>query len=116
VGRRNRRREKLTAPSSTYTGARGDTLTLRGALSPATRHQYAQTLAGNQLSQEDAWQRAVEFLFERLAVRWVTADAPIDRQRELLMRFRHASTEERTWIRTVLREHCAEHFPDIDAP
>jgi hypothetical protein len=116
VGRRNRRREKLTAPNSAYTGAHGDTLTLRGALSPATRHQYAQTLAGNQLSQEDAWQRAVEFLFERLAVRWVTGDAPIDRQRELLMRFRAASTGERTWIRTVLREHCAEHFPDIDAP
>jgi hypothetical protein len=116
VGRRNRKRERLTAPNSAYTGAHGDTLTLRGALSPATRRQYAQALAANQLSQEDAWQRAVEFLFERLAVRWVIEDAPIDGQRELLMRFRAASTEERTWIRTVLREHCAEHFPDIDAP
>lgn len=116
VGRRNRKRERLTASNSDYTDTHGATLTLRGALSPATRHQYAQTLAGSQLSQEDAWQRAVEFLFERLAVRWVIEDVPIDRQRELLMRFRAASAEERTWIRTVLREHCAEHFPDIDAP
>ena len=37
---------------------------------------------------EDAWQRAVELLFERLAVRWTIEGAPIVRQRELLMRFR----------------------------
>jgi hypothetical protein len=125
VGKRSRRRadadagkhpEKLIAPSSDYTDAHGNTLTLRGALSPATRGEYAQTLSGNQLSQEDAWQRAVEFLFERLAVRWVIADAPIERQRELLLRFRATGAEERAWIRTVLREHCAEHFPDVQAP
>lgn len=125
MGKRSRRRadadgsnrpEKLIAPSSDYADAHGNTLTLRGALSPATRREYAQALSGNQLSQEDAWQRAVELLFERLAVRWVIADAPIERQRELLLRFRAAGAEERTWIRTVLREHCAEHFPDVQAP
>ena len=125
MGKRNRRRaaedggsrpEKLTAPRSDYTDANGNVLTLRGALSPATRREYTQTFAGNQLSQEDAWHRAVEFLFERLALRWVINDAPIDRQRELLLRFRAASAEERAWIRTVLREHCAEHFPDVQAP
>jgi hypothetical protein len=125
VGKRSRQRasaggdnrpEKLIAPGSDYTDAHGNTLTLRGALSPATRREYAQTLAGNQLSQEDAWQRAVELLFERLAVRWVIADAAIERQRELLLRFRAAGAEERAWIRTVLREHCAEHFPDVQAP
>ena len=49
-------------------------------------------------------------------MRWVIAGAPIERQRELLLRFRAASPEERAWIRTVLREHCAEHFPDVQAP
>jgi hypothetical protein len=116
VGRRNRKRERLTAPTSAYTDAHGSTLTLRGALSPATRREYAQTLVGNPLSQEDAWHRASEFLFERLAVRWVIDDAPIDRQQELLLRFRAASAAERTWVRKVLREHCAEHFPDIQTP
>jgi hypothetical protein len=133
VGKRNRRRtaesgrhdsdDKLTAPNSDYTDAQGAVLTLRGALSPATRREYADVLTGSgshpprpSATQEDVWQRAVELLFERLAVRWVIAGAPIERQRELLMRFRVASTEERTWIRTVLREHCAEHFPDIQAP
>jgi hypothetical protein len=27
-----------------------------------------------------------------------------------------ASQEERRWIRDVLREHLAEHFPDLQAP
>ena len=97
-------------------------LTLRGALSPASRREYARVLAGRgrtgrpAANQEDAWQRAVELLFERLAVRWSIAGAPIERQHELLQRFRAASPEERAWIRTVLREHCSEHFPDVQAP
>ncbi len=85
-----------------------------------TRVRYAQTLAGEAGSaastQEDAWQRAAELLFEHLAVRWVIAGAPIERQRELLMRFRAASPDERAWVRQALREHCAEHFPDVKAP
>jgi hypothetical protein len=128
VGKRNRRRsrgdtassDELVAPRSDYTDAQGSVLTLRGALSPATRREYAQMLAGTDgrpaANREDVWQRAVELLFERLAVRWSIAGAPIERQRELLMRFRAASVEERAWIRTVLREHCAEHFPDVQAP
>jgi hypothetical protein len=129
VGRRSRRRdklaspvtlEKLTAPTSDYADAHGNTLTLRGSLTPATRREYAQALSGvggrASSTQEDAWQRAVELLFERLAVRWEIAGAPIDRQRELLARFRAVSAEERAWVRGVLRDHCAEHFPDVQAP
>jgi hypothetical protein len=120
VGRRARQHEKLAAPSSDYADPQGNVLTLRGSLTPAARREYAETLAGGGAraagNQEDAWQRAVELLFERLAVRWVVEGAPIDRQRELLMRFRAASTAERGWIRDSLREHCAEHFPDVNAP
>jgi hypothetical protein len=113
---KQRRAPKLKAPSSDYSDAEGNVLTLRGSLSPGSRAEYAQALASNPLSREDAWQRAVELLFERLAVRWVLAGAPIERQRELLLRFRAASPEERSWIRQVMREHCAEHFPDVKAP
>jgi hypothetical protein len=116
VAKRNRRAPKLAAPSSSYTDPDGNVLILRGSLTPATRVQYAHVLSGNQLSREDAWQRAVEFLFERLAVSWEIAGAPIERQRELLARFRVASREQRDWVRGVLREHCAEHFPDVTAP
>jgi hypothetical protein len=110
----------MSAPTSDYTDAEGSVLTLRGSLGPGARAEYAQTLAGVRSSAaattEDAWQRAFELLFERLAVRWTIAGAPIDRQKELLARFRVASAGERAWIRDVLREHCAEHFPELQAP
>jgi hypothetical protein len=122
VGRRARNRDRLRAPSSDYTDPDGNVLTLRGSLKPAARREYAQTLAGAgsgaraAATQEDAWQRAVELLFERLAVRWTIAGAPIERQRDLLARFRVASPAERTWVREAIREHCAANFPDVDAP
>lgn len=116
MARRGPKRAKLKAPGSDYTDADGNVLTLRGSLTPGARREYAQILAGNPLSQEDAWQRAVELLFERLAQRWVIAGLPIERQRELLARFRVASPAERAWVRQSLREHCAEHFPDVTAP
>jgi hypothetical protein len=116
VGRRDRRQARLHAPTSDYVDADGSVLTLRGSLTPGARRHYAQALAGSPLSREDAWQRAVELLFEQLAVRWEIAGAPIERQRELLARFRAASSEERAWVRGALREHCAEHFPDVQAP
>jgi len=130
MGKRNRKKQRtagsdgsqLRAPSSDYTDADGNVLTLRGALSPAARRDYAETLSGGSsgaraaATQDDVWQRAVELLFERLAVRWSIAGAPIERQRELLARFRVASPAERAWVREAIRQHCAEHFPDVDAP
>lgn len=119
MGRRNRQREKLSAPTSDYTDPEGNVLTLRGSMTPATRREYADVVAGSgraAANREDAWQRAVEFLFERLAVRWVIADVPIEKQKELLQRLRFASQDERAWIRGALREHLAEWFPDVEAP
>ncbi|MCD6728166.1 MAG: hypothetical protein LT070_13140 [Solirubrobacteraceae bacterium] len=92
------------------------TLTLRCVLTAKTRREYAQTLQGNPLSREDAWQRAVELLFERLVVRWVVHDVPTDGQRELLLRLRAATPDERRFVRDALRGHCAEWFPDVEAP
>ena len=109
--------EAPSAPESEYRSASGDVLVLRGAMTPATRREYAATAAGSPLSREDAWQRAVEFLFERLAVRWeIAGTEAITKQKELLARFRFASADERRWIRDVLREHLAEHFPEMPPP
>jgi hypothetical protein len=119
MGRRSRargREERLRAPEGEYASPEGDVLVLRGALTPATRRAYADVLHGSPLSQEDAWQRAVEFLFERLAVRWTVNGVPTEGQRRLLERFRVASTAERRFVRDALREHVAEHFPDVEAP
>jgi hypothetical protein len=120
VGRRSRGAQRLKAPTSEYTDEKGNVLTLRGSLTAATRAQYAETLSGAEASaaagREDVWQRATELLFERLAVSWTIAGAPIVRERELLMRYRAATPAERSWVREALREHCAEHFPDVQAP
>ncbi len=123
MGRRSRARAKQDAPSaptSDYSDEHGNVLTLRGSLTAGARREYADTVSGEAsragAASEDAWQRAVELLFERLAVRWTIAGAPIDRPRELLARLRVASPAERAWVRDVLREHCAEHFPDVKAP
>jgi len=119
VGRRSRQRgrvEKLEAPTEDHRSPGGDVLTLRCVLTPKTRAQYAQVLHGNTLSQEDAWNRAVEFLFERLAVRWTISDVVTEGQRDLLLRLRAASIDERRFVREALRAHCAEWFPDVEAP
>ena len=119
MGRRARGRgklEKLRAPESEYRDAEGNVLVLRGAMSPLTRHRYAAILHDQSKLVEDSWHRAVEFLFERLVVRWIVFDVPTEGQKELLARFRIASQEERRWIRDVLREHLAEHFPELQAP
>jgi hypothetical protein len=114
VGKRHRQRsrERLSAPAAVYSHPDHGALQLRGALTPKTRAQYAE-IGG---VREDAWQRQVEFLFERLAVSWTIHGLPIERQKELLGRFRVATTDERTWIRGVLREHLTEHFPEMAAP
>jgi hypothetical protein len=116
MGKRHRQREKLTAPTSRYRDAEGAVLGLRGSMSPATRREYAAVVAGNPLDREDAWQRAVEFLFERLAVEWEIAGVTTNRQKELLGRYRLASADERRFVRDSLRAHLAEHFPELEAP
>ncbi len=116
MGKRSRGRAKVAVPTTDYIDAEGNVLSLRGSLTAATRREYALVASGSPLSREDAWQRAAEFLFERLAVRWVIAGLAIERQRELLGRYRMASQEERRWIRDVLRQHVAEHFPELEAP
>jgi hypothetical protein len=116
VGRRSRQRAKAPkAPTTDYRDAEGNVLTLRGSLTPASRRQYADTLAGG-LEREDAWQRATELLFERLAVAWTIAGVTTDRQKELLGRYRMASADERRFVRDSLRTHVLEHFPELEAP
>jgi hypothetical protein len=120
MGKRSRRRGQEAmpdAPETPYTSPAGDVLTLRGAMTIATRQEYAALGGAAAASGEDIWQRRVEFLFERLAVRWELAGAePLLRQKELLGRYRFATADERHWIRDVLRTHLAEWFPELDAP
>ena len=119
MGKRSRRRgdrDTLAAPESEYRSAGGDVLVLRGAMTAATRREYAAAVAGSPLSREDAWQHSAEFLFERLAVSWEIHGVRTDGQRELLARLRAATPDERRFVRDALRTHCSEWFPDVEAP
>jgi len=128
MGRRSRARSKLGAadapklapPTSEYTDAEGNVLVLRGSLTVGARREYADTLAGvgarAAATREDTEQRAFELLFERLAVRWTISGVEIERPKELLGRLRAGTVAERAWVRGALREHCAEWFPDVQAP
>ncbi len=116
-----RRNRQPAAPSTDYRSAGGDqTLTLRGAMTAKTREQYRQETspAGVRaaMSTDDIRERALEFLFERLVKGWTIAGVETGRPQELLARYRVATREERDWITSVLREHCAEWFPDVRVP
>jgi hypothetical protein len=95
-------------------------LILRTAMSPGTRSEYVALLKGERSAasavREDTWHRAVEFLFERLAVGWEVAGVLTTGQRELLARLRAATQDERLAVRDGLRAHLAAHFPDLTAP
>ncbi|CAB4864993.1 MAG: hypothetical protein F2799_02015 [Actinobacteria bacterium] len=125
MGKRSRRRggEDLPSiPDAEYTLALADggSIQLRCVMSLKTREQYAKAASGLHdrpgAAREDAWQRSVEFLFERLVNGWTVAGVEYREQKELLMRFRVASSEERAAVRTAMREHLAEWFPDMEAP
>lgn len=115
MGRRNRQRTKLVAEVSAYPDAEGNVLALRGSLTPATRRRYAEVLGGG-LHREDARQRALELLFEHLAVSWTISGLATTRQKELLGRYRMASAPERDFVRDSLRAHVTENFPDLEVP
>jgi hypothetical protein len=105
----------MLAPSTVYSDPDAGELELRGSLTPKARAEYAATLSGG-LERDDAWQRATELLFERLAVSWTIAGVRTDKQKELLGRYRMAGAAERRFVRDSLRAHAAENFPDLEAP
>jgi hypothetical protein len=118
MGRRSRRRAKEgdRAPTATtdHVDDEGNVLTLRDELSEGTLRKLSELDAKPAASAEDRWQRRVEFLFERLAVRWEIAGLPLEGQKELLGRYRLASSSERQQVRKALAEHLARTHPEID--
>jgi len=117
MGRRSRargRRESRPGTTTDYRDGEGNVLTLRDELTDGTLRQIEKLDSRPAASAEDRWQRRVELLFERLAVRWEIAGLPLESQKELLGRFRMASADERRWVRGTLAEHLRVRYPDID--
>ncbi len=117
MGRRQRRRAR-TEPSQApdggttdYTDAEGNVLTLRDRLSEGTLRKLSSLDARPAASAEDRWQRREEMLFERLAVRWTIAGLPLEKQDELLGRYRIADSETRAWVRRTIDAHLSEKQP-----
>ncbi len=88
-------------------------LTLRDTLTSGTLRELEQLDARPAASAEDRWQRRVELLFERLAVSWEIAGLPLESQKELLGRYRLASSEERQWVRATLADHLRTRHPEV---
>jgi hypothetical protein len=118
MGRRSRRRanqgERQPAATTDYADDEGNVLTLRDDLSAGTLRSLGELDAKPAASAEDRWQRRTEFLFERLAVRWVIAGLPLEGQAELLGRYRLAGSSERQQVRETLAKHLRERHPEIE--
>ncbi len=119
MGKRDRRRRRAAGSASpaaaTSHYALGDdgSITLRDELSAGTLRELERLEARPAASADDRWQRRTELLFERLAVRWEVAGLPLEGQKELLGRYRMASSEERRAVRGALAEHLRERHPEV---
>lgn len=113
--RRKQRRREDPAPTSDYSDAEGNVLTLRQALTPGTIAKIAERPVRAGASLEDAWRRRGELLFERLAVRWEIAGLPLTEQAMLLGRYRMADAETQRWVRETIAAHVERYFPELSA-
>ena len=124
MGKRSRRRARgadtggpasgaRAGTTTDYRDAEGNVLTLRDELSAGTLRKVEQLDASPGASAEDRRRRRSELLFERLATRWVIAGLPLESQKELLGRYRMASSDERRWLHETLSEHVRARHPDI---
>lgn len=114
MGKRGRRRDKGT-PAATveYEGPDGSVLTLRERVSEGTAAKLREPAGGAAANAEDLWHRRTEMLFERFAVSWEIAGLPLTKQRELLGRYRMATSAEQQWVRETIDRHIAEHQPEL---
>jgi hypothetical protein len=111
--RKKQRRAREKPPTVDYTDPEGNVLSLRQTLSAATVAKVGEPPRGEAASQEDAWRRRSEALFERLAVRWEIAGLPLDDQKMLLGRYRMADAETQRWVRQTIARHLEQHIPEL---
>lgn len=111
--RKKQRRVREKPATVDYVDPEGNVLTLRQTLSAGTIAKVGEAPAGAAASQEDAWHRRSEALFERLAVRWEIAGLPLEDQKMLLGRYRMADAETQRWVRQTIAEHLERHLPEL---
>jgi len=110
---KKKRPPKQKATSVDYVDGEGNVLSLRDSLSAGTIAKLSEGPATAASSQEDAWRRRSELLFERLAVRWEIAGLPLSDQKMLLGRYRMADAATQQWVRETIAAHLERHIPQL---
>jgi hypothetical protein len=113
MAKRKQKRPRQKAPTVDYEDQEGNVLTLRQSLSAGTVVKLREGPATAATSQDDAWRRRQELLFERLAVRWDIAGLPLEGQKMLLGRYRMADAATQEWVRRMLSEHVDRFIPEL---
>lgn len=113
MAKRKQRRPRQKAATVDYVDAEGNTLSLRESLSAGTIAKLGEGPATAATSQDDAWRRRMELLFERLAVRWEIAGLPLSDQKMLLGRYRMADSATQQWVRETIDEHLRRYIPEL---
>ena len=113
MAKRRKRRPREKAPTVEYTDPQGNTLVLRQSLSRGTLAKIGEPPASAAASQDDAWRRRYELLFERLAMSWEIAGLPLTDQQMLLGRYRMADSATQRWVRETIAAHVERHIPEI---
>jgi hypothetical protein len=95
MAKRKQRRPKRKAATVDYTDPEGNLLTLRESLSAGTIAKLGEGPATAATSQDDAWRRRSELLFE------------------LLGRYRIADAATQQWVRETIDQHLERHIPEL---
>jgi hypothetical protein len=113
MAKRRKRAPRQKVATVDYIDAEGNTLTLRESLSRGTIAKLEEGPATAATTQEDAWHRRSELLFERLAVSWEIAGLPLTDQKMLLGRYRMADPLTQQWVRERITEHLDRYIPEL---
>lgn len=114
MAKRRKRPARQKATTVDYIDAEGNKLTLRQTLSRGTIAKLAEGPATAATTQDDAWHRRTELLFERLAVSWEIAGLPLDDQKMLLGRYRMADVATQQWVRETIAKHIDRYIPELN--
>jgi hypothetical protein len=114
--RKKQRRARAEVAAIDYVDDEGNVLVLRQSLSAGTIRKIGEGPASAAASQDDAWRRRSELLFERLAVRWEIAGLPLEDQKMLLGRYRMADPATQQWVRETIARHVERHIPELAPP
>jgi hypothetical protein len=111
--RKKQRRPRERVETVEYKDAEGNVLSLRQSLSAGTIAKIEVGPATAATTQEDAWHRRSELLFERLAVGWEISGLPLTDQKMLLGRYRMADPETQQWVRETNAKHVERYIPEL---